>query len=361
MHSNLLLRYFLKAGVEPGPFARRIRGATELAPAEIFGQDRLYWRDVAHPRSLEWPTFLVSALDMALSPAGEVWWTAQIDRLHIALTVDRGDGKRSLHPRFMLDTSLCKDHLGSFLAADWSMALRRLLAVEAPSVTAGLSRETLRADRLQALTTLEGDHSNGEAWVFLAGMCEDYGFDPELQPRLGDLLATLDLTALAAGPYGYRFSLAVMQNFVAVCQEQRIARRLEAQLPLLATALATAEREEGLRQQDRAKLLEAAYVLAAAEPTVPRAVEVFVRVLDRLCDVETAFVDLISPLVRRLWRWLSGDALVRLVPLFLRVRRDACWSARVPGVSELRATIDDDQEDDDYCGELEVEEGPALS
>ena len=100
MHSHQLLRYFLEAGVDPVPFAKKIRGVTELAPAEIFGQDRLYWRDVAHPRSVEWPTFLASALDMALRPATETWWDPYIDRLRLAFTVDRGDGSRSLHLRF---------------------------------------------------------------------------------------------------------------------------------------------------------------------------------------------------------------------------------------------------------------------
>ena len=109
---------------------------------------------------------------------------------------------------------------------------------------------------------------------------------------------------------------------------------------MLAASLRSADRTEDQRRQDRANVLEAAYVLAAAEPTVPRAVETFARVLERLCDVDANLLDRIAPLVRRLWRWLPGQALVRLVPLLLRVRRDAGWDTS-PGST---SNEDDDDE-----------------
>lgn len=347
MHSHLVLRSYFAADIDPTPFARVIRGATELAPSEIFGQDRLYWRDVAHPRCLEWPTFLASALDMALRVAPLTWWTTYVDQLRLAFTVAGRDDRRTLHPRFMFDTSLCSDHVGSFLAADWSVALRRLLNIEDPTVAAGLSRETLRADRLEAVTALEDNRTAATGWTYLFGMCHDYGFDQGMQARLAEVLATTDLVALASERCGYRIPLAVMQNYVAVLQDRRIAAVLEAQLPSLATALRNANREPSRVRRDRTSLLEAAYVLAAAEPTTLAAVETFVRIANRLCDSDSAYIDAISPLVRRLWRWLPGQALIRLVPLLLRVRRDAGWETAIesPGGDHEDEEDEEDEEE----------------
>lgn len=347
MHSHQLLRIFSGAGVDVVMFARMTRRATTTAPAEVFGQDRLYRRDVAHPRGVQWQTFLAAALEMAVRESSVAWWAPFIDRIHAALTIERNDGRRSLHPHFMLDTSLAADHIGSFLRAEWDAVLGRLLAVDDQETRAGLAPATLRAGQQGAVSTLEQTPGDAKAWTVLYGMCLDYGFDESLAPRLVDILVRVDLVSLCAEPSGYRIPLAVMQNFVASSQDRRVAIALESQLIALAQRVVDGVRTRAEVRQDAGAILDAAYTISAAEPNTAHAIEAFVRVIDRLADVDPSLLDTVSPLVQQLWRWLPGQELVCLAPLYLRLRRDARWggpaAAEHAGVEEADEGSDDEQ------------------
>lgn len=342
MHSHEMLRGLYSGGADPVPLARRLHAATTAAPAEIFGQDREYWRDVAHPRNLQWPTFLAAALGMALKGSPTPWWSTASERFQAVLLVEGKNGRPVLHPSFLADTSLAIDHLGSFLRAPWDDVLRRLLCVDDPEVRSGLSKEALERERLKAVDALARNTADPRPWIFLYGSCRDFGFDASLMERLADILVSVDLVALAANPAGHRMALGVMRNFVASTQDRRVAVAFEGKLVQLAGVLAKGQRDPTTRRRDDQDVLEAALVLSAAEASEVLAVGTYVRVMNRLADADPALLDAAAPVIQRLSRWMPGQAVVLLVPLILRLRRDAFWNSPL-----TRESSDEPDEDED--------------
>jgi hypothetical protein len=345
-HAHRVTSAFLAAGADPSPLTRLLSRVPSREWTSYFGQARLAWMDVAHPRHLRPARLALAGAAYALNDAPDGVLNEDLVSVLLARLTLTAEQRAWPVVDLLLDSTKLTDTLRSFLVFDTD-DLGSAFARDRVPIFAGLPAKARMAE--DAVASLERDPTDLGSWLTLYLVAEDAPLASSLEARLLDALRTVDLTAVVATVGSYApLPIFFACSGVARGGTDADRERLLDQLTVLAkphranpgsAATETQDQTPGAVQplKMEAALLEGAYALSRAETSPQGAVRRFVTALTTFAEADPAWWPRLRPMLESLVGGLSLDLAHWLTPMLLHAR------AATPASTERAVASDTDE------------------
>lgn len=306
--------------------------AKQRIPYELFNRNPDYWFDIVHPRRVNWISFLLSGLSYSLGgkTLENIGGNNIQDRLTV-LSFPPNDNIRLPHPQLMMDLTMTRNSLVSFLGGDRSEKLSSLLSADNASA---LSNSSLQDTVKEAVTILIEKKDFFLAWAVLNATLSDLPPNQSLVNELKTIFKQTDFVELfKANSLTGSLAILVASFQVGYIRDEILRVYLKEQLVKIARFLADSEsdrmspntnlKDRVLKIDDiRMFLLDPALNLSLAAEQTDRVMPEFTNILTRLVDAWPAMVPIVKHSAQRLCQELPVAQAQQFLQLLIRLRAE---------------------------------------